>query len=41
MDLSILPLMPFPIEPVSPKQTLIGVCLVVSSAIQTLEHVGA
>jgi len=33
--------MPFPIEPVSPKQTLIGVHLVVSSAIRALECVSA
>ena len=41
MDLSILLLMPFPIEPVSPKWTLVGVRLVVSLAIQALEHVRA
>ena len=33
--------MPFPIEPVSPKQTLIGVCLVVSATIRVLEQMGA
>jgi len=33
--------MPFPIEPVPPKRTLIGVCLVVSATIQAFEQVEA
>jgi len=40
-DLSVLLLMPFPIEPVTPKQTLVGVCLMVSVTVQILEQVGA
>ena len=41
MDLSVLLLMPFPIEPVTPKRTLVGVCLMVSTTVRTLEQVGA
>jgi len=39
MDLSVLPLLPFPIKPVSPERTLVGVCLMISSAIRAFEQV--
>jgi len=41
MDLSILPLLLFPIEPVSPEQILVGVRLMISSAIRAFEQVRA
>ena len=41
MDLSILPLVPFPIELMSPKWTLIGVSLVIPVTVQALECVRA
>ena len=40
-DLSVFLQMPFPVKPMSPKQTLIGVCLVVSMTIQAFEQMGA
>jgi len=41
MDLSIFSLVPLPVEPVAPKQALIGVGKVVSMTVQALERVGA
>ena len=40
LDLNILPLVPLSIESVSPKRTLIGVCLMVTAAIRALEWTG-
>ena len=40
-DLSVLPLLLFPIKPMSPEQTLVGVCLMISSAIWAFEWVRA
>jgi len=40
-DLSILPLLPFPIKPVSPEWTLVGVRLMIPLAIRAFEWVRA